>query len=233
VAEVIDNTTSRGRTVRFLFDGTHEEFVKHIRSLGHTPLPDELQALRNIENWDADRYQTIYAKVEGAVAAPIAGLHFSRELLKRFEINDIVWQELTLHCGMGNFKGIEVEDLSKHRMDAEEMHISQETCDAVMKAKGNGNKICVVGTTTMRAIESAVTIAGKISPYDGWTNRFIYAPYHFSIADMMVTNFHHPRSSQFIMVCAFGDPEFVHYAYDIAIKEKYKFSTYGDAMLII
>ncbi|MBQ6069698.1 MAG: tRNA preQ1(34) S-adenosylmethionine ribosyltransferase-isomerase QueA [Bacteroidales bacterium] len=233
VAEVIDNTTSRGRTVRFLFDGTHEEFVKHVRSLGHTPLPDELQALRNIEGWDAERYQTIYAKVEGAVAAPIAGLHFSRELLKRFEINDIVWKELTLHCGMGNFKGIEVEDLSKHRMDAEEMHLSQDTCDAVMNAKEHGNKVCVVGTTTMRAIESAVTILGKISPYDGWTNKFIYPPYRFSIADMMVTNFHHPKSSQFIMACAFGDPEFVHHAYDVAVKEKYKFATYGDAMLIM
>ena len=233
VAEVIDNTTSRGRTVRFLFDGSHEEFVKHIRSLGHTPLPDELQALRNIENWDADRYQTIYAKNEGAVAAPIAGLHFSRELLKRFEIKDVHWVELTLHCGMGNFKEIEVEDLSKHRMDAEEMHVSQETCDAIMEAKGTGHKICVVGTTTMRAIESAVTIQGKISPYDGWTNRFIYSPYHFSIADMMVTNFHHPKSSQFIMACAFGDPDFVIHAYEIAVREKYKFSTYGDAMLIL
>ena len=233
VAEVIDNTTSRGRTVRFLFDGTDEEFNKHIRSLGHTPLPDELQQLRNIENWDAERYQTIYAKNEGAVAAPIAGLHFSREMLKRFEINDIIWQELTLHCGIGNFKDIEVEDLSKHRMDAEEMHISPETCDTIMNAKNNGNKICVVGTTTMRAIESAVTIAGKISAYDGWTNKFIFPPYNFTIADMLVTNFHHPKSSQFIMASTFGGTEFVHHAYDIAIREKYKFSTYGDAMLIL
>ena len=200
VAEVIDNTTSRGRTVRFLF---------------------------------AERYQTIYAKNEGAVAAPIAGLHFSREMLKRFEINDIIWQELTLHCGIGNFKDIEVEDLSKHRMDAEEMHISPETCDTIMNAKNNGNKICVVGTTTMRAIESAVTIAGKISAYDGWTNKFIFPPYNFTIADMMVTNFHHPKSSQFIMASTFGGTEFVHHAYDIAIREKYKFSTYGDAMLIL
>ena len=211
VAEVIDNTTSRGRTVRFLFDGTDEEFNKHIRSLGHTPLPDELQQLRNIENYDAERYQTIYAKEEGAVAAPIAGLHFSREMLKRFEINDIKWTELTLHCGIGNFKDIEVEDLSKHRMDAEEMHLSQETC----------------------AIESAVTIAGKVSAYDGWTNKFIFPPYTFTIADMMVTNFHHPKSSQFIMASTFGGPEFVHQAYELAIREKYKFSTYGDAMVIL
>ena len=233
VAEVIDNTTSRGRTVRFLFDGTDEEFNKHIRSLGHTPLPDELQRLRNIENWDAERYQTIYAKVEGAVAAPIAGLHISREMMKRFEINDIIWQELTLHCGIGNFKDIEVEDLSKHRMDAEEMHLSQETCDVIMNAKNNGNKICIIGTTTMRAIESAVTIAGKVSAYDGWTNKFIFPPYNFTIADMMVTNFHHPKSSQYIMASAFGGMEFVSMAYESAIREKYKFSTYGDAMLIL
>lgn len=233
VAEVIDNTTSRGRTVRFLFDGTHEEFVKHIRALGHTPIPEELRAVRNIENYDADRYQTIYAKAEGAVAAPIAGLHFSRELLKRFEIKDVKWLELTLHCGMGNFKDIEVEDLSKHRMDAEEMHVSQELCDQVMSAKAEGHRICVVGTTTMRAIESAVTIPGKISAYDGWTNKFIYPPYQFTIADMMVTNFHHPKSSQYIMVSAFGGDALISHAYDVAIREKYKFSTYGDAMLIV
>lgn len=233
VAEVIDNTTSRGRTVRFLFDGTDEEFNKHIRSLGHTPLPDELQRLRNIENWDAERYQTIYAKEEGAVAAPVAGLHFSREMLKRFEINDIIWKELTLHSGIGNFKEIEVEDLSKHRMDAEEMHLSEDTCNAIMDAKERGNKICVVGTTTMRALESAVTIAGKVGAYDGWTNKFIFPPYKFTIADMMVTNFHHPKSSHYIMACTFGGCDFVRQAYEVAIREKYKFSTYGDAMLIL
>ena len=233
VAEVIDNTTSRGRTVRFLYDGTHAEFVKHIRALGHCPLPDELQNLRNIENFDTERYQTIYATQEGAVAAPIAGLHFSKEMLKRFELKDVLWQEVTLHCGIGNFKNIEVEDLSKHRMDAEEMHVSQELCDNVMKAKGEGHKICVVGTTTMRAIESAVTIPGKICAFDGWTNKFIFDPYKFTIADMMVTNFHHPRSSQFIMASAFGGCELIARAYEVAIREKYKFSTYGDAMLIV
>lgn len=233
VAEVIDNTTSRGRTVRFLYDGSHEDFIKHIRSLGHTPLPDELQALRNIENFDAERYQTIYAKHEGAVAAPIAGFHFSREMLKRLEIKGVDWLELTLHCGMGNFKEIEVEDLSKHRMDAEEMHISSEVCDKIMRNKGDGHKVCVVGTTTMRALETAVTIFGKICPFDGWTNKFIYPPYNFSIADMMVTNFHHPKSSQLIMACAFGGEDFVLHAYETAVREKYKFSTYGDAMLIL
>ncbi|MCR5822100.1 MAG: tRNA preQ1(34) S-adenosylmethionine ribosyltransferase-isomerase QueA [Bacteroidales bacterium] len=233
VAEVIDNTTSRGRTVRFLFDGTHDEFISLIKSMGKTPLPEELQRLRNIENWDADRYQTIYAKVEGSVAAPIAGLHFSRELMKRLEIKGVEWTELTLHAGIGNFKPIEVEDLSKHRMDAEEMHISEETCDLVNRAKHEGRKICVVGTTTMRAIESAVTVPGKIYPYDGWTNKFIFPPYDFTIADMMITNFHHPMSSHFIMASAFAGPEFLMEAYNTAIKEKYRFSTYGDAMMII
>jgi len=233
VAEVIDNTTSRGRTVRFLFDGTHEEFVKHIRALGHCPLPDELQALRDIENSDTERYQTIYAKHEGAVAAPIAGLHFSREMLKRIEINDIIWKEITLHCGVGNFKTIEVEDLSKHRMDAEECHVDQDVCDTIQQAKKTGHKVCIVGTTTMRAVETAVTIPGKMSAFDGWTNKFIFEPYPFSIADMMVTNFHHPRSSHFIMTSAFGGPEFVRRAYELAIREKYRFSTYGDAMLIL
>ncbi|MBR1851481.1 MAG: tRNA preQ1(34) S-adenosylmethionine ribosyltransferase-isomerase QueA [Bacteroidales bacterium] len=233
VAEVIDNTTSRGRTVRFLFDGTHDEFITLIKSMGKTPLPEELQRLRNIENWDAERYQTIYAKVEGSVAAPIAGLHFSRELLKRFEIKGVVWTELTLHAGIGNFKPIEVEDLSKHRMDAEEMHLSTETCDIINQTKSHGHKICAVGTTTMRAIESAVTVPGKIFPFDGWTSKFIFPPYEFTIADMMVTNFHHPMSSQFIMASAFAGPDFMQEAYAVAIKEKYRFSTYGDAMLIL
>ena len=233
VAEVVDNTTSRGRTVRFLYDGTHDEFIKHIRSLGHTPLPEEIQRLRNIENIDAERYQTLFAKVEGAVAAPVAGLHFSRELMKRLEIKDVLWQELTLHCGIGNFKEIEVEDLSKHRMDAEEMHITQEVCNNIMKCKANGHKLCVVGTTTMRALESSITIPGKISAYDGWTNKFIFPPYHFTLPDMMVTNFHHPRSSHFIMASTFGGPELIMKAYELAIREKYKFSTYGDAMLIV
>ena len=233
VAEVVDNTTSRGRTIRFLFDGSHEEFISIIKSMGRTPLPDELRKLRDIEKSDTENYQTIYAKNEGSVAAPIAGLHFSRELLKRLEIKDVKWVELTLHAGMGEFKSIDVEDLSKHRMDAEEMHLSQETCDVIMDAKNNGKKICVVGTTTMRAIESAVTIGGKIKPFKGWTNKFIFPPYTFTIADMMVTNFHHPKSSQFIMASTFGGPEFVHQAYELAIREKYKFSTYGDAMVIL
>ena len=233
VAEVVDNTTSRGRTIRFLFDGTHEEFISIVRGMGRTPLPDELRRLRDIEKSDAENYQTIYAKHEGSVAAPIAGLHFSRELLKRMEIKDVKWVELTLHTGMGEFKPIEVEDLSKHRMDAEEMHIDQNVCDTIMNAKQNGHRICCVGTTSMRALESAVTIPGKICPFVGWTSKFIFPPYDFTIADMMVTNFHHPMSSQFIMVSAFVGPEMLMETYQTAIKEKYRFSTYGDAMLII
>ncbi|MDY6372356.1 MAG: tRNA preQ1(34) S-adenosylmethionine ribosyltransferase-isomerase QueA [Bacteroidales bacterium] len=233
VAEVVDNTTSRGRTIRFLFDGKHEEFISLIKSMGRTPLPEELRKLRDIEKNDADNYQTIYAKYEGSVAAPIAGLHFSRELLKRMEIKDVRWEELTLHAGVGEFKAIEVEDLSKHRMDAEEMHLDATTCDHIMQAKENGKKIFCVGTTTMRALESAVTIPGKLFPFDGWTNKFIYPPYDFTIANHMVTNFHHPMSHQFIMVSAFAGHELLMQTYQAAIKEKYRFSTYGDAMLIL
>ena len=233
IAEVVDNTTSRGRTIRFLFDGTQQEFRQLVKSMGRTPLPDELRRLRDIEKSDAENYQTIYAKVEGSVAAPIAGLHFSRELLKRMEIKDVNWQELTVHCGMGEFKNIEVEDLSKHRADAEEMHLGENVVAAVEKAKADGKHICAIGTTTMRALESAVTIPGKICAYDGWTNKFIFPPYDFTVADMMVTNLHHPMSSQFIMASAFAGPELMMQAYQTAVKEKYRFSTYGDAMLIL
>ncbi len=233
VAEVVDNTTSRGRTIRFLFDGSHDEFISIVKGMGRTPLPDEIRRLREISNNDKYDYQTLYAKEEGSVAAPVAGLHFSRELLKRLEIKDVIWKELTLHTGMGEFKPIEVEDLSKHRMDSEEMHLGEDVCEAVEKAKEGGHRVCCVGTTTMRALESAVTTPGHIFPYDGWTNKFIFPPYDFTIADMMVTNFHHPMSSQFIMVSAFAGPELLMQTYQTAIKEKYRFSTYGDAMLIV
>lgn len=233
IAEVIDNTTSRGRTVRFLFDGTHEEFITMIKSLGHTPLPEELLRVRNVMPEDAERYQTIYAKYEGAVAAPTAGLHFSRELMKRLEIKDVKMAEVTLHAGLGNFKPIEVEDLTKHRMDSEEMYIEDEACDIINNAKAAGKKICAVGTTSMKVLETAVTIPGKVRPYSGWTNKFIYPPYDFSVADMMVTNFHPSMSSMFIMVSAFVGYDLLMKAYQVAVKEKYKFLTYGDAMLIL
>ena len=233
VAEVIDNTTSRGRTLRFLFDGSYEEFKKVLKRLGETPLPEEIQRLRKILPEDKERYQTIYAKHEGAVVAPTAGLHFSRELIKRLEIKGVSFAEVTLHAGLGNFRTIDVEDLTKHKMDSEEMYILQETCEIVNKAKENKKNVCAIGTTSMKAIESSVTISGMLKPYEGWTNKFIFPPYDFSIANRMVTNFHPPMSSMQMMVAAFTGFDFLMQAYKEAIEHKYKFLTYGDAMLII
>ncbi|MBQ2508988.1 MAG: tRNA preQ1(34) S-adenosylmethionine ribosyltransferase-isomerase QueA [Bacteroidales bacterium] len=233
VAEVIDNTTSRGRTIRFLYDGSHDEFIAKIRSMGNTPLPMDITSQRHAVGDDKENYQTIYAKHEGAVAAPVAGLHFSRELMKRMEIKDVKVAELTLHCGLGNFRNIEVEDLSKHRQDAEQMFLEEDCADLINNAKAAGHKICCVGTTTMKALETAVTIPGVIRPYEGWSNKFIFPPYKFTIADMMVTNFHFSESSMFIMVSAFAGSQLLMDTYQTAIKEKYKFGTYGDAMLII
>ncbi|MBQ0016152.1 MAG: tRNA preQ1(34) S-adenosylmethionine ribosyltransferase-isomerase QueA [Bacteroidales bacterium] len=231
VAEVCDNTTSRGRTIRFMFDGSHDEFIHTIKSLGQPPIPEDMYLRRGIKSYDKERYQTIYASVEGAVMAPNTGLHFSHQLLKRLEIKDVNWTELTLHIGLNC--PIEVEDLSKHRMSSEEMHIDGATCDTINNAKKNGHKICCVGASTLRAIESAVLVPGKICPFDGWTNKFIFHPYEFSVADMLVTSFHMPQSSQFIMTSAFCTPQLLHHAYEVAIAEKYRFSTYGDSMLII
>lgn len=234
VAEVIDNTTSRGRTIRFLFDGTHDEFIAKIKSMGHVPLPLDILSRRNYnKNLDDEYYQTIYAKEEGAVVAPLAGLHISRELLKRFEIKDVHRVEMTLHAGLGNFKSIEVEDLSKHRQDSEQMFLSQECCDIINNAKKEGHKICCIGTTTIKALEAAVTIPGTIRPFEGWTNKFIYPPYNFSIADMLLTNFHPSASIPLILVSAFSGPELLMYAYETAIREHYRFGSYGDAMLIM
>jgi len=233
VAEVIDNTTSRGRTLRFLFDGPYEEFKETIETLGKTPVPPEIQRIRGITEEDRDRYQTIYAKHEGAVAAPTAGLHFSRELMKRLELNGVNFAEITLHAGLGNFRNIDVEDLTKHKMDSEEVHINQQTADMVNEAKKKKANVCAVGTTTMKGIESSVSISGMLKPYKGWTNKFIFPPYDFSVANSMITNFHLPKSSMLMMVAAFGGYDFVMHAYEEAVKEKYKFFTYGDAMLII
>lgn len=233
VAEVIDNTTSRGRTLRFLFDGPYESFKETITNLGQTPIPEEIQQIRGIKPEDNDRYQTIYAKHEGAVAAPTAGLHFSRELMKRLEIKGIDFAEVTLHVGLGNFREIDVEDLSKHKTDSEEMYISDATANQVNAAKENKKKVVAIGTTSMKAIESATTIAGKLKPYDGWTNKFIFPPYDFSVANAMITNLHLPMSSMLMMVSAFGGYDFVKKAYKEAVKEKYRFFTYGDAMLIV
>ena len=231
VAEVIDNTTSRGRTLRFLFDGPYEEFKALLTNLGQTPLPKYIK--RKPEPSDAERYQTVFAKVEGAVAAPTAGLHFSRELMRKLQIKGINFAELTLHVGLGTFRPIEVEDLTKHKMDSEEMEIPQSAVDIVNQAKDAKKKICVVGTTAIRAVETSVSTTQRLKPFKGWTNKFIFPPYNFSIADSMVTNFHTPESSLLIMVCAFGGYDLIMKAYKEAIKEKYKFYSYGDAMLIL
>ncbi|MCB0395673.1 MAG: tRNA preQ1(34) S-adenosylmethionine ribosyltransferase-isomerase QueA [Flavobacteriales bacterium] len=231
VAEVIDNTTSRGRTLRFLFDGSYEEFKETVLSLGETPLPKYIK--RKVESADKERYQTVYAKNEGAVAAPTAGLHFSRELLKRLELKGVNFAELTLHVGLGSFRPVEVEDLTKHKMDSEEIIIEQPCCDIVNAAKKSKRRVCAVGTTTMRAIETSVSTAGELKPYKGWTNKFIFPPYDFSIANCMITNFHMPESTLLMMVSAFAGYDLAMEAYKIAIKEKYKFFSYGDAMLIL
>lgn len=232
-AEVIDNTTSRGRTLRFLFDGSNEEFHKILKQLGKTPLPDDILRLRDLTKEDNERYQTIYAANEGAVVAPTAGFHFSREILKRMEIKGINRAFVTLHCGLGNFRQIEVEDLSKHKMDSEEMILNEETAALINNTKKDNKKVCIIGTTTMKAVESAATINGKVKVFSGWTNKFIIPDYEFQIADAMITNFHKPLSSMLIMACSFGGYDLIMKAYQEAIENNYKFLTYGDAMLII
>ena len=231
VAEVIDNTTSRGRTLRFLFDGSYSEFRKKLKELGQTPLPKYIK--RPLEEDDQERYQTIYAKHEGAVAAPTAGLHFSKHLLKRLEIKGINLAELTLHVGLGTFSAVEVEDLSKHKMDSEELIIDALAANKVNKAKEERKKICAVGTTVMRGLESSVSSSGLLNDFQGWTHKFIFPPYDFSIANSMITNFHTPKSTLLMMVSAFADPDFIKHSYNVAIKEKYNFYSYGDAMLIL
>ncbi len=231
VAEVIDNTTSRGRTLRFLFDGPYEDFKKTITDLGETPIPKYID--RKVEAIDDERYQTIFAKNEGAVAVPTAGLHFSRELMKRMELKGIHFAEVTLHIGLGTFRPVEVEDLTKHKMDSEQMMITQQAADIVNRTKEVRGKVCVVGTTAMRAVETSVSTDGRLKPFDGWTNKFIFPPYDFEIADAMVSNFHEPESTLLMQVAAFGGYDNVIKAYKEAIKEKYRFFAYGDAMLII
>ncbi|MEH6535388.1 MAG: tRNA preQ1(34) S-adenosylmethionine ribosyltransferase-isomerase QueA [Psychroserpens sp.] len=231
VAEVIDNTTSRGRTLRFLYDGSYGEFRRKLTELGETPLPKYIK--RDVEPEDADRYQTIFAKNEGAVAAPTAGLHFSKHLLKRLEIKGVELPEVTLHVGLGTFNPVEVEDLSKHKMDSEEIFVTKPATDIINNGIANKRRICAVGTTAMRAVESCVSSSGTLNEYSGWTNKFIFPPYEFSIANSMITNFHTPRSTLLMMVSAFAGHDFMKEAYEIAVKEKYRFYTYGDAMLII
>ncbi|MBE0637055.1 MAG: tRNA preQ1(34) S-adenosylmethionine ribosyltransferase-isomerase QueA [Bacteroidales bacterium] len=231
VAEVIDNTTSRGRTLRFLYDGPYPEFKRMLQAMGKTPLPKTIN--RDVKPEDEEWYQTIFAKHEGAVAAPTAGLHFSRELMKRLELAGVNFAELTLHAGLGNFRQIEVEDLSKHKMDSEDMSVDEICSEIVNKAKDNKKKVCAVGTTTMKAMESALTISGHLKPFSGWTNKFIFPPYEFRLANAMVTNFHLPVSSMMMLVSSFSGYEFLMKAYKEAVQKKYKFFSYGDAMLIL
>jgi S-adenosylmethionine:tRNA ribosyltransferase-isomerase len=231
VAEVIDNTTSRGRTLRFLFDGDYEDFKKTLYRLGETPLPKFIK--RGVEPEDRERYQTVYAKHEGAVAAPTAGMHFSKQLLKRLEIKGCEFSFITLHVGLGNFRSVDVEDLTKHKMDSERIIIVDESTQIVNKAKDRKSNVCAVGTTVMRTLESSVSTTGYLKPFDGWTNKFIFPPYEFSIANMMVSNLHLPLSTLLMMVSAFAGYDFLMDCYQTAIKEKYRFGTYGDAMLIL
>ena len=231
VAEVIDNTTNRGRTLRFLYDGPHDEFKANLFAMGETPLPDYIE--RRAEPEDAERYQCIYAKNEGAVMAPAAGLHFSRELMKRLEIKGVERGFLTLHCGRGNFRDIDVEDLTKHRMDSEEMIVGDELVEMVNAAKDRGSKVCAVGTSTMRALATSVCMNGHLMNYSGWTNKFIFPPYDFTVCSSMVSNFHLPQSTLLMMACAFGGYDLIMKAYEVAVKEGYKFGAYGDAMLIL
>lgn len=231
VAEVIDNTTSRGRTLRFLFDGPYEDFRKALYDLGETPLPKYIK--RAVEESDIERYQTVFAKNEGAVAAPTAGLHFSRELLKRLEIKGVNYANITLHIGLGTFRMVEVEDLTKHKMDSEDAIITEEACKIINTGKDKKKKVCAVGTTVMRTLESSVSTTGHVNPYKGWTNKFIFPPYDFSVANCMITNFHMPESTLLMQVAAFGGYDLIMKAYKEAIKEKYRFYSYGDAMLIL
>lgn len=231
VAEVIDNTTSRGRTLRFLYDGPYNDFRTKLTMLGETPLPKYIK--RDVEPEDEDRYQTIYAKNEGSVAAPTAGLHFSKHLLKRLEIKGVKTAEVTLHVGLGTFNPVEVEDLSKHKMDSEEIVITQHAANIVNNGIENKRRVCAVGTTSMRTVESSVSSNGRLNEFEGWTNKFIFPPYEFSIANCMITNFHTPKSTLLMMTSAFAGHDFMKKAYEEAVKEKYKFYSYGDAMLII
>lgn len=231
VAEVVDNTTSRGRTIRFLFDGSNDELKTILDTMGETPLPKYIK--RKPDETDKERYQTVYAKNEGAVAAPTAGLHFSRELIKRLEIKGVRFAEVTLHTGLGTFRPIEVEDISKHKMDAEFYEVDDYACKVVNRAKEDGRKICAIGTTSIRALESSITTTGMLKPSSGWTNIFIHPPYDFSLTNSLITNFHLPKTSLLIMVSAFMGHELTMEAYKTAIKNKYRFFSYGDAMLII
>ena len=232
VAEVIDNTTSRGRTLRFLYDGSHDEFKAALFALGEAPLPKHI-IHRPTEPDDMERFQCIFARHEGAVTAPSSGLHFSRELMKRLEIKGVEFAYVTMHCGLGSFRDIDVEDLTKHKMDSEEMIVDAEACQIVNQARDNGHRICAIGTTVQRVIETAVGTDGHLKQFAGWTNKFIFPPYTFNVADAMVANLYLPYSTLLMLTTAYGGYDLVMQAYKEAVKEGYRFGTYGDAMLIL
>lgn len=231
VAEVIDNTTSRGRTIRFLFDGDSAAFDKIVETLGETPLPKYIK--RKVEPADKDRFQTIFAKHKGAVSAPTAGMHFTKQLVKRLQIKGVDMAFITLHIGLGTFRAVDVEDLTKHKMDSENFIVGPEAVKIVNRALDDKKRVCAIGTTTMRALETAVSATNRLKEREGWTDKFIFPPYDFKICSAMVTNFHQPESTLLMMACAFGGYDLVMKAYEVAKKEKYKFLTYGDAMLIL
>ncbi len=231
VAEVIDNTTSRGRTLRFLYDGPHDEFKELLFKLGRMPLPTYIR--REAEELDLERFQNIYATNEGAVVVPSAGLHFSRELLKRLEIKGVQMEHITSHTGLGNYREIDVEDLTKHRMDSESMAVSEDTVESINRAKDEGRNICAIGTSVLRALATVHTMGGHIKAFTGWTNKFIFPPYEFKVATALVSNFHLPYSTMLMMVAAFGGYDLIMEAYRQAVEEKYRFGVYGDAMLVI
>ncbi len=233
VAEVVDNTTSRGRTIRFLFDGENEELHSLINKLGRTPIPPYIQAEREDIPEDRERYQTVFASEVGAVAAPTAGLHFTRELLKRLELKGIEQTFLTLHVGIGSFSPVEVEDLSKHRMASEYFVIPDDTVLMVNEAKRKKRRVIAAGTSVMRSLESSVSASKMLNPADGWTDKFIYPPFQFNIANTFITNLHRPKSTLLMMVAAFAGYDFTMECYEEAIKEKYRFHSYGDAMLVL
>ena len=231
VAEVIDNTTSRGRTLRFLYDGPYEEFKESLFALGQTPVPEWVK--EEVGPEDAENFQTIFASKEGAVSAPAAGLHFSRELMNRMILADVEKTFITVHMGIGHFRSVDVEDLSKHKVDSEHMIISEQAANEINSTKRAGGKICAVGVTVIRALETYVTTNAEIRANDTWTNKFIFPPYDFSIADSFVSNFHLPCSTMLMMEAAFGGFERVMNAYDVALENDYRFGPYGDALLII
>lgn len=233
VAEVIDNTTSRGRTLRFLYDGPHDEFKQLLYSMGEAPIPDDVRRFRQAEPDDIENFQTVFARVEGAVTAPASSLHFSRQLMKRLEIKGIEQAFITVHCGLGNFRSIDVEDLTKHKTDSEQIEIGAYACELVNRTHANGHKVCVVGTCNLRAVETAVGPGGILKEFSGWTNKFIFPPYEFTVADAVLANFQHPLTTQLMLLAAYGGYDQVMTAYNVAVEQGYKFGTYGDAMLII